>query len=101
MLSQPLLQQRAGGHWAMSPKWAFESEAGEDLGTPPRMGPQLHQLLEALGSSARPGASAVWSVLMGDRRAATWNAPMEGGTRRCPHRHHSKGALWHRPWLDL
>lgn len=79
MLSQPLLQQGAGGHWAMSPKWAFQSEAGEDLGTPPRKGRQLHQLLDALGSSARPGASAVWSVFMGGRRAATWSGPMEGG----------------------
>lgn len=101
MLSQPLLQQGAGGHWAMSPRWAFESEAAEDLGTPPRTGPQLYQLLEALGSSARPGASAVWSVLMADRRAATWSGPMEGGTRGCPHRRSYKGALWSHPWLDF
>lgn len=83
----------------MSPRMGFESEAAEDLGTPPRTGPQLHQLLEVLGSSARPGASAVWSVLMGtgwqQRVLGPWRGAGDVHTGAVP------GALWYHPWLDF
>lgn len=63
----------------MSPGWAFESEAAEDLGTPPRTGPQLHPAPG--GPRVQCQAWGISSVVCahGDRMAATCPGPMERG----------------------